>query len=624
MNAGAQSVSMMDGKARNGASGAVPRDAAERFDWRLLLIAYVVVAGFAVAKAILTVKTIPLLDDTDDAMRLTTVRDLVAGQGWWDHIQHRLNAPYGAEIHWSHLIDAAIGGLLLVFRPFAGSFAETLTVYTWPLLLLFLLLTLSGRLAFRLGGREAMLPALLLPVVSPAAMVEFSPGRIDHHSITILLTLTMAWSVIESMKRPRFAILAGLAAALSLGIAIEGIPSVASAVLGIALIWVFVPGRAGAMRAFGIAFALGSIAMVINQYPPSRWFVPACDEISIVYAAFGVGVGAVLVALSLLPFESRSWRIRLGVGAALAAVLAVALAVAFPLCLKGPYAALDPWLVEHWLSTITEARTVRESLAADPALTLGIALPPLLGLVVVLARVWRGPVEGRGEWLLYGLFLLVAVAVMMEEIRGGRIAGALTFPAAGWLIAMARRHYLGGHPLAGALALVGSWLGFAGFVLMLAAVLLAMPFEAKAEAKPQPAPAAATSPNSGLSCYMPGSFGALAALPPSRIMAPIDLGSHILAFTPHAVVGAAYHRDQAGLLDTFHFFNQPIAEARQILTARGIGLVVVCPGLPELGGLADASPDSFVKLYAAGTLPSWLEPLSAPGDALKIYRVAAP
>ena len=38
------------------------------------------------------------LSDTDDAMRLVTARDLIAGQTWFDTIQHRLNTPYGAEL----------------------------------------------------------------------------------------------------------------------------------------------------------------------------------------------------------------------------------------------------------------------------------------------------------------------------------------------------------------------------------------------------------------------------------------------------------------------------------------------------------------------------------------------
>ena len=45
---------------------------------------------------------------TDDAMRLVQVRDLLAGQGWFDLTQYRLNPPDGVAMHWSRLIDLPI------------------------------------------------------------------------------------------------------------------------------------------------------------------------------------------------------------------------------------------------------------------------------------------------------------------------------------------------------------------------------------------------------------------------------------------------------------------------------------------------------------------------------------
>jgi len=97
----------------------------------------------------------------------------------------------------------------------------------------------------------------------------------------------------------------------------------------------------------------------------------------------------------------------------------------------------------------------------------------------------------------------------------------------------------------------------------------------------------------------------------------------VLLYTGDSVVAAPYHRDQAGVRDTYRFFNDPIAEAQQIVIARGVTVVVICPGMSELRGLADAAPDSFVKLYAEGRLPDWLKPLSTSGDTLQLYGVVA-
>src|SRR5438874_10481345 len=90
------------------------------------------IAWVAAAWAVFTIGTLWLTRsgaslDTDSAMRLVQVRDLLHGQNWFDIVQHRMNAPYGLAMHWSRLVDAPLALLMLVSERFA------LTV--WPLLL---------------------------------------------------------------------------------------------------------------------------------------------------------------------------------------------------------------------------------------------------------------------------------------------------------------------------------------------------------------------------------------------------------------------------------------------------------------------------------------------------------
>ena len=61
------------------------------------------------------------LGDTDDNMRLMQVRAWLAGQGWFDLRNYRLNPPGGFDIHWSRLVDLPIAALILLFRPFVGA-----------------------------------------------------------------------------------------------------------------------------------------------------------------------------------------------------------------------------------------------------------------------------------------------------------------------------------------------------------------------------------------------------------------------------------------------------------------------------------------------------------------------
>lgn len=581
--------------------------------WPAIWLAFGLIAAALVARTVLISTSIPLFADTDDAMRLTEVRDLIAGQNWFDPVQHRLNTPFGTEMHWSRLVDLPIAALIVLLRPFAGGAAETLAVCIWPLILLFGLLVLSALITVKLAGRDGLLPALLLPAFSVITLVEFVPGRIDHHSVGILLTLAMLYCSMEALTRPRFAFGAGLAAAMALAVAIENLPSVAAAILTFGLMWTVLPARADALRNFGLALAGTTLALAGLTLPPERWLIAACDALSAVYVAAALGVGIAFVLLSLLPVR-QAWA-RLALGVLTGGALAIGLAVAFPACLGGPYANLDPWLAEHWMSRVREAATLLDSLAGAPAYVIAAVLPTFLALAVIAWRVRLGGPEGRGQWLIYGLFLALAAVVMLVQVRGARIAAELAIPAGAWLILAARRRYLAhGGPLQIA-GLVGSWTGFAGIAIA-AFVTLALPALPGQAARPEGGVAGEPQ-----ACLLQSSFAELRALPPARAMPLVDLGAHVLAFTPHEAVAAPYHRNQEGIRDALEFFNRPLAEARAILDKRGIGLVVVCSRMPEMKGLGRPAEDSFVRLHARGTLPGWLVERSEKGAVITIYEV---
>lgn len=580
----------------------------------LRLVAVVILA----AAAILVVRTIfgragmPFFADTDDAMRMVMVRDFINGQAWYDLTAHRLNTPFGAEIHWSRLVDLPLAALVLAVTPFLGAdMAMVAAGYVWPMLLLALLLWLSARFAQRLVGPEGVLPALVLPVLSPAIIAEFTPGRVDHHNLVILLTLAIAWTGVEAIRRPRFAIACGLIAATALAIATESLPSIAAAILVAGLAWVFDAGRAATMRNFGLAFAIGSAVHLAIFRSPARWLEAACDVLSPVYVGVAIVVAVVFTAASFVPARAAWQRLLLLAISGLAGMAVIVWL--YPQCLKGPYGALDPWLQVNWIAGIVEAKPWTSSIIELPAYAVAVGVPALLGTLVVLYRLWRVR-QGRAEWAALLVFLLCAAFIMLAQVRGARLSIMPAMPAAAWLIVAVRQRYLAAPKLGNILALVGSWLAFSGIVLALVvtAIVAIVPSRAQQVSEVR----AGKEP-----CLVPASFTDLAALPPERLMSPIDLGAHIMLYTPHEVVAAPYHRNQQGVRDAFRFFNDPIADARAILDARGIGLVVICPAMPELRGLPSRAEDSFVNLYAADQLPAWLENVTLPDSALQIFAV---
>ncbi|MCJ2045612.1 hypothetical protein MKK58_13875, partial [Methylobacterium sp. J-078] len=61
------------------------------------------------------------------------MRDLVAGQGGLDVVQHRLMPPDGAGMDWARLVGAPLAGLIGLATPWLGRpLAEGLVVALWP------------------------------------------------------------------------------------------------------------------------------------------------------------------------------------------------------------------------------------------------------------------------------------------------------------------------------------------------------------------------------------------------------------------------------------------------------------------------------------------------------------
>ena len=581
-----------------------------RRDWLFLLLVWALAAGALLLRGMTAGAHGPLFGDTDDAMRMVVVRDFLAGQGWYDLVQHRLNTPHGAEIHWSRLIDVPLAGLLALSNLMFGPAATTLTGTIWPLLLLAIMLWLSARVTLELMGREGLVAALVLPILAPAILAEFMPGRLDHHNVIVLLTMAGLLAALRALRDPLWAWLGGLIAATALAIAIESLPGVAAAILAFGLAYIADPARAANLRRFGLGFGLGMVFHLMLARPPALWFEAACDMISPVYVLAGLSVGAAYLLVSLVPAPRAAWQ-RLGLLAILGLAAIALVVLVYPQCLGGPYAALDPWLQDNWIAAIVEAKPWHQSLGEIPAYALGVATPVLVGLLACLAAI-RMESRRRLEWLILLVFIASTALIMLAQVRGARLAVLPAIPAAAWLIAKARQAYLAHSGAKQIIGLLGAWLASAGIVIMLGTgAVLTLGAQGQSSAAPAQNRAA---------CLAPSAYADLRGLPPERIMAPIDLGSHILLETPHAVVAAPYHRNEAGILDAFRFFNRPAEDARAIAVERGLGLVVTCDALPEMRGPGLAEPGTMLSLLAEGNPPEWLADVSL-GGPLKVYAI---
>jgi hypothetical protein len=549
---------------------------------------------------------------TDDAMRLVGVRDFLAGQPWFDLSQHRLG-PFGASMHWSRLIDLPIALLLQGLKLFfSDPLAERLTLAIWPLLVLLPALAGLRAVGAVLGDARAGNAALVLGVFLLPQLGHFRLGAIDHHNVQIALLLwATAWGL---RSTPRAAMAAAVAMSLSLAIGLEMLPGIAVLAASVGVRWILYGDRVQrASIGFGAVFAIGAGALLLATSAPARWFVPACDALSIVHAAAACIGGAGLVTLALA-CRGRSAAVR-GVGAGVLVAMLVALVIVMaPQCLAGPYGGVHATLQEFWLANVAETQTFLTTLKSDPVDAVALYCPPIAALVLATVIAIRARGSQAWCWGTVAALQCALLAVAMWEFRGTASANVIataTLPAA--LIRLVPAHS-DAPPLFGLrrLPLV--------LMLVLTPLLLAASGRLIARAaswiggESQPAEASSQS-----QCRDVSSYAALASLPPGRVLAFIDSGPFILMRTPHMVFAAPYHRNNSGNLVAVEAFLARPVDARQRLRAMGVDYVVVCAGAPELK-LYRRATDGLAARLAGGAVPAYLQPLSLGDNPLQAFR----
>jgi hypothetical protein len=506
--------------------------------------------------------------DTDSAMRLVQVRDLRAGQGWFDTVQHRLNTPYGLPMHWSRLVDAP---LALLF-----SISERFALIAWPLLLFAALLLLLWHLAGRLGGQPAAISVLLLTLFCPELYAIFTPGNIDHHGLQLVLMLAALLGVVE--RRPH---LTAIAVALSLGVGLETLP------YGLTATGFWLADRDGRRR-FGLSLAGAALLLLATTTADPYRLTPVCDTYSLFYALLLVCAGLGAAAISFLP------RHRAAALIALAVALAAIAAALNPACLAGPYGGLDPRMQTLFFARINEAHPVWAFFRLSPSQTIG----GYVYAVLALALCFAAP-AGRART---AVILFSAVALVVATFQYRATPFALVFALPGLAAALAgfgdRRGLV--WPLVAPILV-------SGVTFTLAASL--------AEGQEHVAMRAAAFTHQ-LACGEEPAMAVLKTVPPGRVAGFVDQGPAILAYTPHSAIAGPYHRDAAGILDTYEIFAGK--NPRAILDRRRIDYVMTCRGAPDWDFYRAQA--GLVGALAQNHIPAWLEPVGRSGD-VEVYRV---
>jgi hypothetical protein len=548
------------------------------------------------------------LGDTDDNMRIMQVRALLHGQNWFDLRQYRMNPPYGANVHWSRLVDLPIAGLILLLRPMlGGAGAERWAVAIAPLLPYLLLLFSLALTARRLIDPRAYPLAFIAVFFAGSTNGMFMPERIDHHGWQLAL-LALSMSGLADPKRLRGGLTLGISSALSLAIGLEMIIYIAIMGVAMALFWVADADERERLRTYAISLG-GGTALSFLVFASYANRAPVCDALSPVWLSDVLLGGALLYGLALL--RAGDWRKRLALALVAGAVLAGFHALMWPNCLQR-LEGVSPEVYSLWLSHVKEARPIYMHGWRIASM---IAALPITGLVgwAIMVGVHRRDPERLRRILGAAVPGIAATVLLLWQTRTGPAAQMLaTIGAAAfvwYLVPLTWRSKSTLVLVLGtfAIAIVGS-----GFAIQLVELI--------PEPKPKPQEKAIGKANS--LCNSLWGYHAVALQPKGIVFTFVDLGPRLIAVTHHDAITGPYHRNGQQIADVMNAFRGNADQAQRLILKYHSNYLLTCPKSSTTTIFMSEAPNGFYAQLDRGQVPKWLAPIALPKDSpFKMWRV---
>jgi hypothetical protein len=580
-----------------------------------ILLSLSMIAGLQVLLVQSDVTTLSRGDlvDSDAYMHLLRAQQLYETGRWYDAVSPRSNAPYGELMHWTRPFDLLLlagGWLGAVFTDFRSA------LFGWGLIISPVLQALAVIVLYwgtrPYLSRPGFLLAALLFAAQPHIELNFLFGRPDHHGLQLLLLTVVLSALLRHFADPGrggLVAAAGVATGVSMWVTVEALLVVFIVGAGLGLAWLKSGGRdARDLVVYMVALLATMTLALAIEHPPAEWLAVEYDRLSLVQWM----LAAALVVAGVIVASGDRYCRRVGARALLAGAAALipaaVMAFGFPRFFGGPFVEMDPALGPAWMDTLADAQPLlptSASLAAQFFMLLG---PVLICVPYLLYRLARSnPATWRAD-----LLLLVGVLVYTAEgLYHARAAGfaqlLLVLPWTCLLIALWRADWrlpVGGVrlPVRGPACMV-ALLGH----LIVAAIFVSLPAADPAEARQA-------------ACPWPALIDHLNAARPNGgmgILLTPDLyrGPEILYRTPYAIVGTPYHRNEAGILDSYNFFKAADpADAQAIAERRGIGLVLLCRPARVIREEDPKPAQTLADRLARDRPPAWLEPLALPPD----------
>lgn len=545
----------------------------------------------------------------DDYTRMLEVRDLLAGQSWYDVSQYRMNAPEGASMHWSRIVDLPLAGLVWFFGFFASPLAaEKAAMIVVPLLyllpVLFAIQTIMKRLGF---APLAVLFGLIIMPLFPLLPGNFAPLRIDHHAPQAVLGLVGAALLLSRSRKA--AVASGMLAAAWVNISLEGLPLVA-VLAGLYGLRYWICGRKELVWFLG-SLAVAAPILSLATRPMSAFSLPYCDILMPGHMAAFAGA-ALIAGLLLFAPKQRQTSGRF-VGLLVIPIICGPLALlTLGGCAADPFSQLNPLLQTYWHGLITEGLPIWHQ-------PVSVIFMLIWTMALIVFGWWiagkNAAIDtGRSmDWLVLMLFALAASAYSFWLMRAGVMAQLLAIPFAAFLL---------GHFLPKARAIPSS---IPRIIATLACILAVTPTFASGLGKqfdPYFASAALKAQSVAMASGAACDYSRLSTLEQGKVFAPLDAGPEILGKTDHTIMMASYHRNAEQMGEIIAAFVGGSDGAHAIISANKVDYVVACASAADLAFYRTANKGNFANAVLSDTPPEWLEMLNGfEAGSLRVFRV---
>ncbi|MCK0095713.1 hypothetical protein MWU60_09035 [Yoonia sp. F2084L] len=547
----------------------------------------------------------------DDIMRLLTVRDWLAGQGWYDVRQYQMLPPEGLPLHWSRYIDVGIAAFIVPLSyvmPMAT--AEQVAAAIWPTLILLLTILAIGfgtrRVFETLPSCFAVLCVAFWPLT---ADLHMAAGNLDHHNVQLLMMIIVAFALIWPSRPIAAGVAGGVAAAFSLAIGLEGLPFIVGAGLAFFMRALFVatPMSRQLLVVFCITLGIASALLMMGQTAPSLWAQPVCDQLGTpTLALIAVAGTACIVPMAAHRFlPSTAWQLGATIG-----LTVIGVGLAWPLlsgCLDGPYGDL-PLEVQNIISErIVEAKPGLVYLQAHTESAFIFGLPVVVALLMGsglwLSALRSGrPMAHRDQAVGLLLILgLVGFAMMFVQMRTVIMAAPVVPIIGGVVVAKFVKGYLQRRDLAQGLAAI------AIAVMISSPAVVTSPF-ISLMTKDQ-THVGTTAAN----CRDYASLKALNDVPPAVVLTTVSFGPALIWATHHKGLSGPYHRSAAAFSNGIVPFMLESAEMAEYVRNTGATHLLLCRG--------NSYDSDFATDMANGGSADWLRPVTVNDDAQLLFEV---